>query len=112
MFDVLHVDIHKQAKIFQSTSSMEFETKYVIICACDWLLFVFYYFYVLYDTTYVLIIPIYCDVNKLHCLDSVGFYPAAHSRHLGVNSRVLWTGTSNSPGDNTNKSVSGNQWSA
>ena len=109
--DVLHVDIHKQAKIFQSKSSMEFEIKYVTVCACDWLLFVFYYYYILYDTTYVLIIPIYCDAIKLHCLDCVGYYPASHSRHLGVNSRVFCKGTPNSPRDNTNKPsrVNGNQ---
>jgi len=91
---------------------MEFGINCVTVCAFDWLLFVFYYFYILYDTPYILIIPKYCGVIKFYCLDSVGYYPAAHSRHLGVNSRVLWTGTSHSPGDNANKSASGNQWSA
>jgi hypothetical protein len=32
---------------------MEFGIKCVTVCACDWLLFVFYYIYILYDMTYV-----------------------------------------------------------
>ena len=32
---------------------MEFGIKFVTVCACDWLLFVFYYIYILYDMTYV-----------------------------------------------------------
>jgi len=47
-------------------------------------------------------------------LDSVVYYPFAHSRHPDVNSWEFRTGTSQSPRHNPNKSssVSGNQWSA
>jgi len=41
--DVLYVDILKQENMFYSTSSIEFGVKCVTVCACDWLLFVFYY---------------------------------------------------------------------
>jgi hypothetical protein len=50
--DVVHVDIHKQENIFQSISSMEFRIKCFTVCACDWLLFVLYYIYILYDMIY------------------------------------------------------------
>jgi len=60
-----------------------------------------------------LIIWIYCDILKWHFLDSVGYYPAANSRHLNVNTRVMRTGTSHSPRDTTNKNfiANGNQCS-
>jgi len=80
--------------------------------ACNLLLFVFFYFHSLYVMNMCLIIWLYCYVFKWHCLYSVGYYPVAHSRHPGVNSRELRTGTTHSPRDNTNKSVIGNQWSA
>jgi len=81
---------------------------------CMWLAFLFYFltFTVVIALLMFLIIPIYCDLFNWYRLDSAGYYPAAHSRHLCVNCRVLWTGTSHSPRDITNKSTTGNQWSA
>jgi len=66
-----------------------------------------------------LIFQISCDEYKWHCLEtgdglypvdnnrdlleiSVGYYPVAHSRHLGVNSRVLRSATSHWPRVHTN----------
>jgi hypothetical protein len=53
VIDLFLVDILKQGKIFYSTSSMSYGIKCVTICACDWLLFVFYYIYIVYDIMYV-----------------------------------------------------------
>ena len=44
-----HSQTHKE---IYSTSSMDFVIKYVTICACDWLLFLIFYFYHLYDVTF------------------------------------------------------------
>jgi len=70
---------------------MDFGIKCVIVCAFDWLLFVSLYLF-----------------SLSRRLDSIIYYPDAHSRHLGVNSRVLRTGTFRSSRDNTNNSTSPN----
>jgi hypothetical protein len=105
---------------------MDFGIKCVTVCACDWLLFVFFYLYSLYDMAYVLIIWIGCDICKWHCLEtkngfypvynsgvllntSVDFCPFAHSRHFGEDTGVVMIATSHSPVKNTNQFVTGNQ---
>jgi len=67
-----------------------------------------------------------CDIYKWHCLEtrdgfhpvdnsrdrletSVDFYPVAHSRHFGVNTRVFRTATSHCQHKNTDQLVTGNQ---
>jgi hypothetical protein len=45
------MDILKEATLIDKF--MEFGIKCVTVCACVWLLFVFYYIYILYDMTYV-----------------------------------------------------------
>jgi len=50
--DAFQVDILKHAMIFYSTYSMDFGIKYITFCACDWLLFVFFYLYILYEMHY------------------------------------------------------------
>jgi hypothetical protein len=103
---------------------MDFWIKCVTVCACDWLLFVFFYLYILYDITYVLIIWIDYDGCKWHILETrdgvypvdnsrdilgvVIYYLVANSRYLGVHARVLRTATCRSQREQTNQSVIGN----
>jgi hypothetical protein len=105
---------------------MDFGIKCVTVCACDWLLFVFFYLYILHDVNYVLVICIFCDLCKWYCLETmdcsypvdnsrellgtnVGYYPVAHDRYLGEHFRVLPMATPISPKEQTNQSVTGNQ---